>query len=101
MGKFDALAKEQAEDFYAQHYPGGDGSSVDLNYETPRGQIKWPGRQWFIGRAFVGQSLGPKLAEDLHWEVSLGKQLIGQLHGKEAGGMRPARWQRKGALKVQ
>jgi putative transposase len=65
-----------------------------------RGHIKWQGRLRFIGRAFVGQSLGLKLAGDQHWEVSLGKQLIGQLHAKDAGGLRPARWQRQWSLKV-
>jgi hypothetical protein len=48
----------------------------------------------------VGQSLGLKLAADQHWEVYLGKQLIGQLHDKDAGGLRPARWQRQWSLKA-
>lgn len=65
-----------------------------------RGHIKWHGRLRFIGRAFVGQSLGLKLAADQHWEVYLGKQLIGQLHDKDAGGLRPARWQRQWSLKA-
>lgn len=65
-----------------------------------RGHIKWQGRLRFIGRAFVGQSLGLKLSGDQHWEVYLGKQLIGQLHAKDAGGLRPARWQRQWSLRV-
>lgn len=65
-----------------------------------RGHIKWQGRLRFVGRAFVGQSLGLKLAGGQHWEVSLGKQLIGHLHAKDAGGLRPARWQRRWSLKV-
>ena len=65
-----------------------------------RGHIKWQGRLRFMGRAFVGQSVGIKTVEDHHWEVYLGKQLIGQLHTKDPGGLRPARWQRKWSLKV-
>ena len=65
-----------------------------------RGHIKWQGRLRFVGRAFVGQGLGLKLAGDQYWEVYLGKQLIGHLHAKDAGGLRPAHWQRQWLLKV-
>lgn len=65
-----------------------------------RGQVHWRGRLRFIGRAFVGQRLGFKPAGEQQWEVYLGKQLIGQLHAKDAGGLRPAHWQRQESLKV-
>jgi HEPN domain-containing protein len=39
FGNFDTLAKELTEDFFAQHYPGGDWSSVGANYETLRAQV--------------------------------------------------------------
>ena len=65
-----------------------------------RGHIKWQGQLRFVGRAFVGQRLGLKRVGDQRWEVHLGKQPIGQLHSKDAGGMRPARWQRQWSLKV-
>ena len=39
FGCCDALAKELTEDFFAQHYPGGDWSSVGSNYETLRAQV--------------------------------------------------------------
>jgi putative transposase len=65
-----------------------------------RGHIKWYGRLRFIGRAFVCQSLGLKRSSDHHWQVYLGKQLIGQLHAEDVGGLRPARWQRHWSLKV-
>lgn len=54
------------------------------------GDIKWQGRIRFIGRAFVGQSVGLKpFALDIH-EVYLGAQLIGTLHSSDRAGMRPA-----------
>ncbi|MFM8471861.1 MAG: HEPN domain-containing protein [Limisphaerales bacterium] len=36
---FSDLAKELTEDFFAQHYPGGDWSTVGSNYETLRRQV--------------------------------------------------------------
>lgn len=65
-----------------------------------RGHIKWRGRLRFIGRAFVGQTLGLKCAGPHQWELFLGRQLIGHLHAHDAGGLRPARWLRQGPLKV-
>jgi len=65
-----------------------------------RGHIKWQGRLRFVGRAFVAQTLGLKPTRPQHWEVYLGKQLIGHLHQTDAGGMRPARWRRHQSLKL-
>ena len=65
-----------------------------------RGHIKWHGRLRFIGRAFVGQTVGLKGIRPDHWQVFLGRQLIGHLHAHDAGGLRPARWLRKAKLKV-
>jgi putative transposase len=65
-----------------------------------RGHIKWRGRLRFIGRAFVGQTLGLKSAGLEQWDVYLGRQLIGQLHAQDLGGLRPAHWLRRTPLKV-
>lgn len=65
-----------------------------------RGRIKWRGRLRFIGRAFVGQTVGLKSAGAHQWEVFLGRQLIGHLHAHDVGGLRPARWLRQRPLKV-
>lgn len=55
-----------------------------------RGHLKWHGRERFIGRAFVGQLMGlKKLTAGIH-EVYLDGHLIGVLHHRDAGGMRPA-----------
>lgn len=54
------------------------------------GDIKWQGRFRFIGRAFVGQTVGLKpLKFGIH-DVYLGRQRIGQLHQSDRTGMRPA-----------
>ncbi len=65
-----------------------------------RGHIKWRGRLRFIGRAFVGQTLGLKSTGVHQWEVYLGRQLIGQLHHQDSGGLRPARWLHPKLLKL-
>ncbi len=60
----------------------------------PHGDIKWDGRLRFVGRAFVGQTLALKRLTPHCWAIHLGPLLIGELHTKDAAGMRPARWQR-------
>jgi putative transposase len=65
-----------------------------------RGHIKWQGRLRFIGRAFVGQHVGLKWSGDQQATVYLGQQLIGHLHARDVGGLRPAHWQRAWSLKV-
>jgi hypothetical protein len=60
-----------------------------------RGHSKWRGRLRFIGRAFVGQSVGLKPLKPNMQAVYLGKLLIGHLHQQDAPGMRPAHWQRR------
>lgn len=59
-----------------------------------RGHIKWRGRLRFIGRAFVGQTVGLKMLEVKLHAVYLGPLLIGHLHEHDPGGLRPARWKR-------
>jgi HEPN domain-containing protein len=39
FASFDALARELTEDFFAQHYPGGDLTHVGENYEKMRQQV--------------------------------------------------------------
>jgi hypothetical protein len=72
----------------------------EVRHVRNSGHIKWCGRLRFIGRAFVGQTLGLKCAGLHQWEVFLGRQLIGQLQAHDAGGLRPARWLRQSPLKV-
>lgn len=65
-----------------------------------RGHIKWHGRLRFMGRAFVGQTVGLKPDGPHQWGVYLGRQRIGELHAQDPGGLRPARWLRERPLKV-
>jgi len=59
-----------------------------------RGHIKWRARLRFIGRAFVGQTVGLQPLNAAVHAVYLGQLLIGHLHDQDAGGMRPAHWRR-------
>lgn len=65
-----------------------------LRRVRPHGEIKWQGRLRFVGRAFVGQTLGLKPSAPMRCAVYLGTLLIGDLWSADLGGMRPARWQR-------
>jgi putative transposase len=65
-----------------------------------RGHIKWRGRLRFIGRPFIGQTVGLKSTGPHQWEVYLGRQRIGELHAHDPGGLRPARWLRQTSLNV-
>lgn len=55
-----------------------------------RGQIKWQGRQRFVGRAFVGELVGLKTMGNGSHEVYLDRHLIGLLYDRDLAGMRPA-----------
>lgn len=72
------------------HYP----KSFVVRRVRPHGDIKWQGRLRFIGRAFVGETIGLKALSAHHWAVHIGALLIGELHAKDPSGMRPAHWQR-------
>lgn len=65
-----------------------------------RGHIKWKGGLRFVGRAFVGQTVGLKQIGGDQWDVYLGRQLIGRMHAHDTGGLRPAHWLRQTPLKV-
>jgi putative transposase len=77
-------------------YPAG----WEIRRVRKHGDIKWQGRLRFIGRAFVGETIGLKPKSQSQWEVFLGRQLIGCLEAKDKGGIRPARWMRHSPLKV-
>lgn len=71
------------------------GSDYEVRRVRNRGNIKWKGRLCFVGRAFVGESIGLKEGSPGVQKVYLGDLLIGELHEKDLGGMRPASWVRK------
>lgn len=54
------------------------------------GDIKWEGRFRFIGRAFIGETVGLKPIRPGIHDVYLGTHRIGQLYQGDRAGMRPA-----------
>lgn len=58
------------------------------------GQIRWRGRLRFVGEAFVGTKLGLKPSGPGTRMVYFGKVLLGELRALDAGGLRPAVYER-------
>jgi transposase InsO family protein len=54
------------------------------------GWISWQGRRRLIGRAFAGERIALHAQPD-HHAVYLGPHLLGQLHARDRGGLRPIR----------
>lgn len=54
------------------------------------GEIRWAGRKRFIGEAFVGQPIGLRTIRPGVYAVYFGRCLIGHLHERDLGAMRPA-----------
>jgi transposase InsO family protein len=54
------------------------------------GQIKWQGRTRSIGEALVGWTVGLKPMRGGRHRVYFGKVFLGELHVRDAGGLRPA-----------
>lgn len=48
------------------------------------GQIKWAGRRYFIGEAFVGQLVGLRAATEQGYEIYFMDRLLGRLEGASA-----------------
>lgn len=59
------------------------------------GEIRWKGRKRFIGEAFVRQSVGLKQLRRGIYAVYFASLLIGHLHDKDTGAMRPALYQHR------
>lgn len=59
------------------------------------GEIRWRGRKRFIGEAFVRQSVGLKRLRRGIYAVYFGRLLVGHLHDKDGGAMRPALYQHR------
>ena len=57
------------------------------------GEIRWAGRKRFIGEAFVGQFIGLRRIKPGIYAVRFAHLLIGHLHERETGAMRPALYQ--------
>lgn len=59
------------------------------------GEIKWRGRKRFIGEAFIRHQVGLKPLKSDVQAVYFGPLLIGHLHDKDPGAMRPAVYHRR------
>ena len=55
------------------------------------GQIKWQGRLRSIGEAFVGQPVALQEQHGGVWNVHFQDLLLGTLHDRDAGGLRPVK----------
>lgn len=53
------------------------------------GQIKWRGKFRFIGEAFAGQPVALRRREPGSYAVRFQNLLLGTLHDRDAGGLRP------------
>ena len=58
------------------------------------GQIKWQGRLRSIGEPFARQPIALRRQAEGIYEVYFQHLLLGTLHDREAGGLRPAKSQR-------
>jgi putative transposase len=60
------------------------------------GQINWEGVRRYVGEAFVRDYVGLKPVRAGVWEVYYGPELVGELHAKESGAIRMAKYARGG-----
>ena len=58
------------------------------------GPINWRGIRRFVGEAFMGDYVGLKPVRKGMWKVYYGPLLVGELHEKESGVIRPAKYRR-------
>ena len=62
-----------------------------VRYVRHNGQIKWQGRLRSIGEAFVGQPVAVRLQSPGIYEIYFQRLLLGTLHDRDAGGIRPSK----------
>jgi len=67
----------------------------------PNGEIYWQGRSRFIGEAFVGHRVALKPERQDRWRVYFYDWLIGEIHARDRGAMRPAVYCRRRTPKCQ
>ena len=79
---------------YREVEPWSYPASWSTRQVSSEGYLKWQGRTRLIGRAFAHERIGLKAKARTKGqevaEVYLTKHLIGELHGEDAAGMRPA-----------
>jgi len=103
----EALGLVPPADFYTRspkHYRGPSPPRYPPGWASRRvrgnGDIHWERRSRFIGEAFVGQQVGLKPWRRGRWRVYFYDWLIGEIHAKDTGAMRPAIYRRRQTRKV-
>jgi putative transposase len=66
------------------------GAGDPVRQVRSNGEIRWAGRKRFVGEALVGQSVCLRRIGPGVWAVYCCHRLIGHLHERDAGAMRPA-----------
>jgi len=59
------------------------------------GEINWKGKRRYVGEAFVGDYVGLKAVRAKIWRVYFGPLLVGELHEKETGNIRTAKYRHR------
>lgn len=65
--------------------------SWTVRHVRHNGQIKWQGRLRSIGEAFVGQPIALRRQSAGIYEIYFQRLLLGTLHDRDAGGIRPSK----------
>jgi len=74
----------------AWKYPAG----WERRWVKGNGEISWQGVRRFVGEAFVREYVGLKPKRRAVWQVYFGPMLVGELHEKERGRLRMAKYRR-------
>jgi len=74
----------------AWEYPAG----WQRRWVKGNGEISWQGVRRFVGEAFLREYVGLKPKRRAVWQVYFGPMLVGELHEKERGRLRLAKYRR-------
>jgi len=66
--------------------------SWERKWVKGNGEINWRGQRRYVGEAFVNDYVGLKAAARNVWKVYFGPLLIGELHQRERGSIRMAKY---------
>lgn len=75
----------------AWRYPTG----WECRWVRGSGEINWRGKRRYVGEAFIKDYVGLKAKGKGVWKVYFGPILVGELHERERGSLRPAKYQKR------
>lgn len=84
------LYRKSRQSFPERLFPFPYRASTQVRRVRSNGEIRWAGRKRFVGEAFIGQKVELRCLRQGVWSVYFMKLLIGHLHQRDAGAMRPA-----------